>query len=264
MNHLGSPLQPLIDLLNTFNNEGAKFRPTEIYNEGWLLKILLHEYSKHSEIESPLRFYPGADWYSESMLPTRFKARYQGDEQAESRTNADGVIGHIKVGEKGKADLELDDDAKQLTVVEAKMNSPLSKGTTKAPDFDQAARNVACMVEVLTCNDEVLNKPVLCKDKMEHLSFVVIAPKDQIDSGKFSEFMNEDNIKEKVKNRAYSYKNSVVDKTNHEQYIEWYENCFAPVIDSIHTEKLSWESAISKLPNSERINAFYQKCKEYN
>jgi hypothetical protein len=30
-----------------------------------------------------------------------------GDPLAETRTNADGVIGHILVGEKGKADLEL-------------------------------------------------------------------------------------------------------------------------------------------------------------
>lgn len=257
-------MKPLIDLLESLKNGESKFRPTEIYNEGWLLKILLHEYSKHPEIDSPLRFYPGADWYSEAMLPTRFKARYQGDKQAESRTNADGVIGHIKVGEKGKADLELDKDTKQFTVIEAKMNSPLSKGTTKAKDFDQAARNVACMVEVLTCYDEELNKPVLCKDKIEHLSFVLIAPKAEIDSGKFDEFMAKCNIKDKVKKRAYDYKDRAEDKTDSELYIEWHEKCFSTVIDSIEIIPLSWESAIEKLPKSDEINDFYQKCKEYN
>jgi hypothetical protein len=33
-------------------------------------------------------------------------------------------------------------------VVEAKMASGLSAGTTRAPDFNQAARNVACIAQV--------------------------------------------------------------------------------------------------------------------
>jgi hypothetical protein len=36
----------LIDLLNKFDPQKPTFRPSEIYNEGWLLRILLHEYSE--------------------------------------------------------------------------------------------------------------------------------------------------------------------------------------------------------------------------
>lgn len=250
-------MKPLIDLLETLENSESKFRPTEIYNEGWLLRILLNEYSQNQYKKSPLNFSPGADWYSEAMLPTRFKARYRGDKHAESRTNADGVIGHIKVGEKGKADLELDDNAKQLTVVEAKMNSSLSKGTTKAPNFDQAARNVACMAEVL-------NRSAQCSGGIDYMSFVVIAPKSAIDSGKFSDFMNEDSIKEKVHNRVYSYQTDAENNTDSDVYIEWYNKCFRQVIDSINLITLSWEKAIDNLDDSDKIDEFYEKCKEYN
>ena len=78
-----------------------------------------------------------------------FKARFRGDPLSEARTNADGVIGHIRIGDKAKADLELIEDAKQFTVIEAKVGSHLSSGVTHAEYFDQAARTVACMAEAI-------------------------------------------------------------------------------------------------------------------
>jgi hypothetical protein len=59
------------------------------------------------------------------------------------------VIGHILIGTKAKADLELKPTSTQFTVVEAKVGAPLSSGTSNAKYFDQAARNVACMAEVM-------------------------------------------------------------------------------------------------------------------
>jgi len=46
------------------------------------------------------------------------------------------------------ATIELLPGARQLTVIEAKMASGLSAGTKHAPNFNQAARNVAAL---LTC-----------------------------------------------------------------------------------------------------------------
>lgn len=248
------------DLLKTLQTGNHKFRPTEIYNEGWLLRILLNEYSKHPKIESPLKFHPGANWYSEAMLPTRFKARYQGDKKAESRTNVDGVIGHILVGEKGKADLELTDNATQLTVVEAKMNSPLSKGTTNAPGFDQAARTVACIAETLT-NDQ--NKSL---QKVDHTSFVLIAPEEEIKTGKFLVEMDKEKILGKVKARVENYENPNP-KSCWTDYENWFNECFMPVYDSIDITTISYESAINELANTESFESlwdFYNKCKDYN
>ena len=67
----------------------------------------------------------------------------------QGRTHVDGVIGHIQVGDKDKAGLTLRHDAEQFVVLEAKLFSPLSAGVRRAATFDQAARNVACIAEVL-------------------------------------------------------------------------------------------------------------------
>ena len=90
-------------LVSSFDPKKPNFRPTEIYNESWLVKIVLNQASTIGDEDHPLGFVPGSTWYSEAQLPTIFKPRYRGDLLGESRTNADGVIGHIRVGEKRKS-----------------------------------------------------------------------------------------------------------------------------------------------------------------
>ena len=58
----------LIDLLKTFDPEHPNFRPTELYNEGWLLRIVLNEYSNHRITNQLLSFQQGATWFSEAMI----------------------------------------------------------------------------------------------------------------------------------------------------------------------------------------------------
>ena len=113
------------------------------------MRLVLHHAYQPPYQSHPLSFQPASTWFSEGLLPTAFKPAFQSDPRGETRTNADGVIGHILIGAKGKADLELRSEATQFSVIEAKIHSPLSKGTQHAPDFDQAARNVACMAESL-------------------------------------------------------------------------------------------------------------------
>ncbi len=136
-------LSILTDLLSAYDPESPNFRPTEIYNESWLVKLIMSQASALPAEDHPLSFLPGSSWFSEALLPTVFKARTQGDPLSESRTNADVVIGHFRIGHKAKADFELLENTSQFTVVEAKVGAPLSKGTANAPYFDQAARNVA-------------------------------------------------------------------------------------------------------------------------
>jgi hypothetical protein len=98
----------------------------------------------------------------ELLLPTAFHASFQGDPRSEARTNADGVIGHIRIGVEAKADLELEYYVTQFTVVEAKVGSPLSKGTINAKYFDcdsdkSCKRNlviwVACLKDKYLCKN---------------------------------------------------------------------------------------------------------------
>lgn len=247
----------LIDLLENFDPKSPTYRPTEIYNEGWLLKILLHEYSEHRCEKGSLKFQDDAKWFSEAMLPTKFTARStkelgHKDTLAESRTNADSVIGHIEVGNKGKADLELAKNVKQFVVIEAKMNSKLTGYVSNVPGYDQAARTVACMAETLSVNK-------IHPDKMESLAYYVLAPEKRIGNSKFKELVDECSIKEAVRKRVGDYGDEGV-------YKEWFEECFEPTLKKITLDVISWETVIEQLPNKskEKVNHFYQLCLDYN
>jgi len=172
-------MELLTELISSFNPSYPNYRPTEIYNESWLIKLVLHQASLIDDQDYLLSFLPKSTWFSESLLPTAFKERYKGDPLSESRTNADGVIGQIKIGQKAKADLDLAEKASQFTVVEAKVGSPLSPGVSHARYYDQAARNVACMAEVMA---RASVKPA----SLVSLSFVVLAPQYSIDKGTFA------------------------------------------------------------------------------
>jgi len=191
-------LNIVAELIEKFDPKNPSFRPTEIYNEKWLLKAFMHQASQEDLPNTPFAFSDGAIWFSEALLPTAFQARYRGDRLGETRTNADAVIGHILIGEKAKADLELAKNACQFVVIEAKIDARLSRGTKNAPEFDQAARNVACMTEVL------------CRAKksptdINRLSFIILAPTRHVESGKFSSEMDLEGMRRKIQDRVAAY-----------------------------------------------------------
>src|SRR5262245_19698520 len=80
--------------------------PTTLFNEGWMLRLVLEWASHHPTSVEPLSFVDGSRWYSEALLPSRFRPRHRGDEAGEGYTHADGVIGHFRLrGTRG--DIEL-------------------------------------------------------------------------------------------------------------------------------------------------------------
>jgi hypothetical protein len=241
------------DLVAGFDPEEPHFRPTEIFNEGWLLKAVLHQASQLALPGSPIAFAEAATWFSEALLPTAFTARYQGDPLAEARTNADGVIGHILVGTAAKADLVLKPDATQFAVVEAKIGSPLSSGTTRAPGFDQAARNVACIAEVL-------RRSTLSPDRVEQLAFIVVAPQKAVEAGAFASEMVPGSIRRKIEERVASYKGEKDD---------WFYNWATPTLEAVNLHTVSWESAIEAISRERpgegaALDEFYQECLRFN
>jgi hypothetical protein len=242
----------LSDLISSFDPAFPNFRPTELYNENWLLKLVLRQASTIQDQSFPLGFLTGSTWFSEALLPTAFKPRYRGDPLGESRTNADGVIGHIIIGTKAKADLELESTASQFTVVEAKVGSPLSAGTSNARYFDQAARNIACMAEVMARAGMTLSR-------LERLDFIVLAPQYSIEKGTFSEEMQPSSIRTKVRKRVSAYEG---------QLDAWYQKRFEPTMDQVHLHSLSWEEAIewigSEKPGAaDELSEFYDQCLKF-
>jgi hypothetical protein len=241
------------ELISSFDPKAPNFRPTEIYQESWLIKLVLHQASTLKDEDLFLGFLPKRTWYSESQLPTAFKARFRGDPLSESRTNADGAIGQIRIGSKAKVDLELAFGAKQFSVIEAKVGSLLSSGTSNSRYFDQAARNIACMAEVIA---RAGNDP----SSLDRLDFIVLAPKYSIEAGTFSKEMNRGSIRSKVQRRVTEYGGELDD---------WYSKHFEPTLDALRLHSLSWESVIEwireeKPEPAEKLLKFYELCLEFN
>ena len=105
----------------------AAFPPTELFNEDWLLRIVLDWFARHGGDRYPLSPLAGAGGLA-GVAAVGLLSRYRGDRLAEARTHADGVLGHFIIGDPGTAALTLMPDARQLVVLEAK----LSRGSRRA------------------------------------------------------------------------------------------------------------------------------------
>jgi hypothetical protein len=229
--------------------------PTIIYNEGWMLRLLLHYH--YSGVNCfPFSHDEKAKWFSDVQLQTAFNARFNGDQISENRTEVDGAYGHIR--NRKRSGLRLEKDATQFIVLEAKIYSPLSSGIRRSPGFDQVARTVACMAK--TIEDSRLSV-----NKVKDLGFYVVAPLDQILRGVFAEYMKTLNINDKVEARIEQYAD---DSEAYEKLLTWKKRYFEPVLNRIQLRSISWEETIERLtlisPEKATVREFYAKCLEYN
>lgn len=243
------------ELLADCGSDAAVMHPTALFNEGWMLRLILDWFAQQPTISHPLTFSEGSRWFSEALLPSQFLARHRGDELAESWTHADGAIGHFTIGAQGRGDLSLLPEAKQLVILEAKMFSGLSSGTRWAKDFDQAARNIACIAEIL-CR----TKPKCHPNELTSIGFYVLAPKEQIDLNLFAPLLDRNALRAKVEARVAAYSAT---KT------EWLQEWFLPALAVTHIDALSWEETISFIGMHDpiagaRLNEFLQSCIQYN
>jgi hypothetical protein len=77
------------------------------------------------------------------------------------------------------------------------MFSGLSRGTTRAPEYDQAARNVACLARALAVNRRPLTSH-------RSLGFWVLAPEKQISADIFACVCRE-SVEQKIRPRIEQY-----------------------------------------------------------
>lgn len=248
----------IVKMLTAADTEDAVFPASELYEEGWMLRLIL--FSAAQGINClPFTFAKTSKWYSEAELASPFLRQYGGDDLAETYTEADGVVGHIKFRLGTKGGLELRKDAEQFIVIEAKMSSLFSQGTTNAPDYDQAARTVACMATII----EQSHIP-LSNFPAKSLGFYLIAPDKQMRRGFFEKQMTPESIKEKVLNRIKRYEEK--GRTEDVKRLNsWYEEMCEPLTRQIDLGCCSWEEAIKRITqtNSEagkQIHTFYNRC----
>lgn len=240
-------------MLESCEAGSPSFPPNVLFNEGWLLRVIIDWFKSHGGDRYPLSQLPDTRWFSEAWLPSAFLPRYRGDRLAESRTHADAVIGHFQIGDPGTAGLSLSPEATQFVVVEAKLYNRLSAGVKNAPYFDQAARSVACVAESLRRAERI---PADLTD----LSFLLIAPQARVDDGVFAWETSVDAIRRKVRRRVEDYAG---------ERDLWFRDWFLPTLQRIEVRCLSWEDVIEVIAfhNPEAgqlIDSFYGQCLRFN
>ena len=235
--------------------EGGKpaFPPTALFGEQWLLRVIIDWFDAHGGDRYPMSPEPGARWFSEAWLPSAFLPRYRGDRLGESRTHADAAIGHFRIGDPGTSGLTLQPDARQFVLLEAKLFNRLSAGVKNAPFFDQAARSVACMAEVL-------RRSAREPSKLDDIAFLILAPQARIDDGVFARDTALDAIRRKGWQRAEAYQG---------ERDAWFAGWFEPTLDHIEVRCLAWEEVIETIAfhdpaMGQAIDAFYGKCLHFN
>jgi hypothetical protein len=255
-----SPAERIFEMLRIANSDTPNFPPTILYNEGWLLRLVLDWFSRRDDlVDFPLHFAQGSRWFSEALLPSQFLARYQRDNLAEGYTHADGVVGHVTIGTGALANTTLVDGASQFLVTEAKLFSPLSAGVTHARDFDQTARNVACIAEVLRRADRHPRQ-------LASLGFFVVAPTEQIEEKQlFRSLLSQASIREKVSRRVSQFAGS----PDEEKKNRWFRDWFEPTLGQIKLHSLAWEEIINLIRGKDaefgsELFKFYDQCLQFN
>ncbi|PIV48947.1 MAG: hypothetical protein COS19_11165 [Flavobacteriaceae bacterium CG02_land_8_20_14_3_00_34_13] len=253
-----------VELLNQLveNLEGS-IKPTEIYNEGWMLKCVM-EQIKEGEIELEKWKIPkGEMWLSETLVPSFFRAVKRGDKLAETATNADAIVGQIQIRKRTKWGIEIKKNCSCLYIIEAKMYSKLSNGVSKAPEFNQCARSVACLIKMIYDGIEK-NEIDEIPDK---IGFYVLLPRNHKYVADFEEKINEDSIKKSIKDRFTPYFNNEIIKKDYkeikEKELNWLKDKLDELIGKIDVKLIFWEELIESTKNSEtkeQLNEFYKKC----
>lgn len=219
-----------------------------------MLRLILDAMQPLDVPGHPLRFLSGSKWYSEALLSSPFRPRLKQDTLSEGLTHADGVIGHFEFRPLTQAGLRLKPDSRQFVVVEAKMFSNLSSGTTNARGYNQAARNVACMAEAIAQSG--MPDPL---SSLESVGFIVVAPersKRGHPNTNLEDCVVPESIRLAVHNRIAAYEEKSRKETA--ELRQWETKYFLPLVLRLEKEKslavLSWEQVI------ETINAYDPVC----
>ncbi|MDR0961232.1 MAG: hypothetical protein LBM62_01540 [Mediterranea sp.] len=232
-----------INKLNSLN-EKFKANPTIIYNEGWMVRILVAQSMEtgitiiSSDGKSlDFKCLQGKNWTSEAQIDSPFVGTRI---KKERHTRPDIIIGDFDVNWKVGTDILRKSDAQILGIIEAKMNSSLDKGTTYAKEYNQASRNVCCLLHKNNNQCDTF--------------FVVVAPENRIKKINFPTGGIKD-IKKEIEARYVTSKLDI-DKELTER------------IDSCNIFCISYEDWIKELEKAEvditLLNEFYQSCLEHN
>ncbi len=142
---------------------GSPIAESEVYNETWMLRMILaliHDYEgtflckcmKKGSALNQIRETVRRKWISEGGLEPAF--------ENEGTTWTDAILGDIKFRDESDRGVVVNPNENEpvgIVIVEAKMGSNISPDISNSKDYNQVARNIACLAK-LTMNYEYLYK----------------------------------------------------------------------------------------------------------
>jgi hypothetical protein len=244
--HLDAILAIASNLLRQTCDADSPIKPTDFYCEGWMTALTLAVVEETNIYLPPFNVVAGGRWWREAGLRSPFPD--------EGTTKVDAILGHFDRRAGTKRGIRLRPDATQLVVVEAKINSALSGKTTNATDFDQAARNVACMACELNLDEAGLSR-------LTSLGFYVISSAEYRMT--HCALVNRASIERCVLARIDGFNTDPCRPA----LDQWYTNRFQPFMDKVKLECLTWEAIVKSVEKrapgrGPMLDAFYKQCRE--
>ena len=206
----------------------AAFPPSVLYNEDWLLRIVLDWFARHGGDRYPLSPRAGARWFSQAWLPSAFLPRYRGDRLAEARTHADGVLGHFAIGDPGTAALTLTPDAPAARRHRGQAVRPALGRRPERPLLRPGGAE-----RRLHRRDPPPRRAR--PEEMDDLAFLFLAPQARIDDGIFDWDPALEAIRRKVRRRVEDYAG---------ERDAWFRDWFEPTWRRVEVRCLSWEEIV--------------------
>lgn len=234
---------------------GKHFPLTDIYNEGWMLRLTLNKLGSNDELKKILRCEVNKQWFSEAELPSPF---LQG-KLNEKRTHADAVIGSFAFEGEGeeketKTGVKIDsNNFKYFYAIEAKMYSSLSKGITHCKEYNQATRYIGCLAYMAF-------KSKITKAEFNKLGLFIFCPKNT-NSIKYNNESIKKEIEKELNDRIIEYRSNNPSINN--DFFSWWEGQKDSFLRTIVVEIHHWEEIINENKDKELFD-FYEKCKLYN
>jgi type III secretory pathway component EscV len=151
-------------------------------------------------------------------------------------------LGDFIVNYDERGEVVLNESAKILGIIEAKMGSNLSQGTKNAKNYNQASRNICCLSYVTR------NSPN-CE-----IFFVVVAPEETIKKNEIENQIKQENVLNQIKAR---FQHSAEEYCSEIQ--EQAEKC--KILTISYKE---WINEIKDYEVKKILDEFYGKCISYN
>ena len=252
------------------------FTPTLIYNEGWMMRIIIDQY-KRNEYKSNLQYiklFEGSNIknanpriFSEAQLLPQF----YGEPKNETHTSVDGIMGDFNFRTGTRSGIEMKEVVNKLVVIEAKMASGLDEGITNTgkKDYNQAARTVACMI------NEIINANGNININNLKMNYVVWYPEGnkKIKRQLRDNYLTQEHMVNTIQKRITDYDDEHMKKHGKngvsEDFIKNWEN----ILNKIEIDSNTWEEILDDMESNKRdryygdlcqVKEFYSNCLVYN